>query len=317
MRGVFLDLASLAEHDLDLSELPTLFDDWTTYERTAPEERLARIGDADVVVTNKVVLDEAILRAAPNLKLVSLTATGYNNVAIDVAQALGIVVSNATAYATDSVVQHVFALILAHHTRLFDYNNAVRSGAWSRSSQFGLLDFPVRELRGMTLGIVGYGELGRGVETIAKAFGMQVLVSQRLGGSPEPGRVPFDQVLRESDVLTLHVPLLETTRHLIDADALARMKPTALLINTARGAVVDNTALADALRDGVVGGAGIDVLDVEPPPLDHPLLAPDVPNLIVTPHSAWAGRQARQNVVNETVANIRAFQAGAPRNRVA
>ena len=316
MRGVFLDLASLAEQDLDLSGFDALFDDWQMYPRTLPAERLDRIGNADVVVTNKVVIDEATLTAAAQLKLVCLTATGYNNVAIDSARERGIVVSNAVGYATDSVAQHVFALILAHHTRLFEYNAAVRRGDWSRSSQFGLLDYPVRELRGMTLGIVGHGELGQGVRRLAEAFGMRVLVSQRPGGSSAPGRVALEQVLRESDVLTLHVPLLESTHHLIDADALASMKPTALLINTARGAVVDNAALAEALRRGQIGGAGIDVLDVEPPPLDHPLLAEDVPNLIVTPHSAWAGRQARQNVVDETIANIKAFQNGSPRNRV-
>jgi glycerate dehydrogenase len=317
MRGVFLDLASLAEADLDLSGFEPLFDDWQTFPRTAPDERIERMAAADVVVTNKVVLDEAVLRSASNLKLVCLTATGYNNVDIDTARELGIVVSNAVGYATDSVVQHVFALILAHHTRLFDYSRAVRRGDWSHSSQFGLLDYPARELRGMTLGIIGYGELGHGVARIAGAFGMRVLVSQRPGGPMQTGREPLDVVLSESDVLTLHVPLLENTRHLIDAPALAKMKSSALLINTARGAVVDNAALAEALRRGEIGGAGIDVLDIEPPPLDHPLLAEDIPNLIVTPHSAWAGRQARQNVVDETIANIRAFADGAPRNRVA
>ena len=316
MKAVFLDLASLAERDLDLSGFEAAVDDWRSYPATAPEDRVARIGEADIVVTNKVVLDDAVLRAAPNLSLVCLTATGFNNVAVETARELGIEVSNVVAYATDSVAQHVFALMLAHHTSLFRYTDAVSRGDWSRSAQFCLLDYPVRELRGMTLGIVGFGELGRGVAGIAQAFGMQVLVSQRPGGEPAAGRVPFDELLRRSDVLTLHVPLLDNTRHLIDAHALALMKPTALLINTARGAVVDNLALADALRQGVIGGAALDVLDVEPPPLDHPLLAPDVPNLIVTPHTAWAGRQARQNVVNETIANIQAFLEGRPRNRV-
>ena len=316
MKAVFLDLASLAEQDLDLSEFERVVDEWRSYPATAPDERVARIADADIVVTNKVVLDDAVVRAAPNLKLICLTATGYNNVAIETARERGIVVSNVVAYATDSVVQHVFALMLAHHTSLFDYTAAVRRGDWSGSPQFCLLDYPVRELRGMTLGIIGYGELGHGVAKIAEAFGMRILVSQRPGGEPQPGRHPLDEVLRQSDVITLHVPLLDNTRHLIDAAALERMKPTALLINTARGAVVDNAALADALRRGVIGGAGIDVLDAEPPPPDHPLLAPDIPNLIVTPHTAWAGRQARQNVVDETVANIRAFLAGEPRNRV-
>ncbi len=316
MHAVFLDLASLAEQDLDLSAFEEVCDEWRTFAATAPAERVANIGAAEIVVTNKVVLDEAVLRAAPELKLVCLTATGYNNVDIDTAQELGIPVCNISGYATDSVVQHVFALILAHHTRLFDYTAAVKRGDWTRSPRFCLLDYPVRELRGMTLGIVGYGELGHGVARIAEVFGMRVLVSQRPGGAPQADRVPFDEVLRQADVITLHVPLLDNTYHLIDATALAAMKQTALLINTARGAVVDNAALAHALREGVIGGAGIDVLDVEPPPLDHPLLADDIPNLIVTPHSAWAGRKARQNAVDETVANIRAFLDGQPRNRV-
>ena len=316
MQAVFLDLASLAEQDLDLSAFETLCDEWQTFAATAPAERLANIGDAEIVVTNKVVLDEAVLRAAPNVRLICLTATGYNNIDIDTAQELGIAVCNISGYATDSVVQHVFALMLAHHTRLFEYTAAVKRGDWTRSPRFCLLDYPVRELRGMTLGIIGYGELGHGVARIAEAFGMRVLVSQRPGGTAQADRVPFDEVLRDADVITLHVPLLDNTHHLIDADALAAMKPTSLLINTARGAVVDNVALAAALREGVIGGAAIDVLDVEPPPLDHPLLADDIPNLIVTPHSAWAGRQARQNAVDETIANIRAFIAGKARNRV-
>lgn len=316
-KGVMLDLSSLAEQDLDLSAFDRAVDEWRTYAATAPEQRQARIADADIVVTNKVVLDDAVLRAAPNLRLICLTATGYNNVAVDTARELGIVVSNVVGYATDSVAQHVLALMLAHHTRLFDYTAAVRRGDWSRSPQFCLLDYPVRELRGMTLGIVGYGELGQGVARLAEAFGMQVMVSQRPGGAPVAGRHAFDEVLRQADVITLHLPLLDNTHHLIDAEALATMKPTALLINTARGAIVDNRALADALRRGVIGGAAIDVLDVEPPPPDHPLLAADIPNLIVTPHTAWAGRQARQRVVDETVANIRAFIDGVPRNRVA
>ena len=317
MKAVFLDLASLAEQDLDLSGFERVVDVWHSYPATAPADRLAHIGDADIIVTNKVVLDDDVLRAAPKVRLICLTATGYNNVAVDTARELDIVVSNVVAYATDSVVQHVFALMLAHHTRLFDYTAAVRRGDWTKSPQFCLLDYPVRELRGMTLGIIGYGELGHGVAKIAEAFGMRVMVSQRPGGEPREGRHALDEVLRESDVLTLHVPLLDNTYHLIDARALELMKPTALLINTARGAVVDNAALADALRRGMIGGAALDVLDVEPPPLDHPLLASDIPNLIVTPHTAWAGRQSRQNVVDETVANIQAFLAGEPRNRVA
>jgi len=317
MKGVFLDLASLAEQDLDLEAFGEALSEWRTFPATTGPQRLHHIADAEVVVTNKVVLDEPILRAAPELRLICLTATGYNNVAVDVARDLGIVVSNVVAYATDSVAQHVFALMLAHHTSLFEYTGAVRKGMWSDSPQFCLLDYPVRELRGMTLGIVGFGELGQGVARIAEAFGMQVLVSQRPDGPEQPGRTPFVEVLKRSDVISLHVPLLDNTYHLIDEKALQLMKPDALLINTARGAVVDNQALANALRTGEIGGAAVDVLDVEPPPPDHVLLADDIPHLIVTPHSAWAGRTARQNVVDETVENIHAFIAGRPRNRVA
>lgn len=313
---MFLDLASLHDADLDLSALGASLPEWHFHPATSPEQRLEHIGDAQVVVLNKVVMDAATLRAAPALKLVCITATGTNNIDLAVAAELGITVCNVRAYATDSVAQHVMAMILAHHTRLIEYNAAVRRGDWSRSSQFCLLDYPVRELRGMTLGIIGYGELGQGVERLARAFGMQVLISQRPGGDDRPGRVPLDELLQRSDVVTLHVPLAPNTENLIDARRLSRMQPHALLVNTARGAVVDNRALAEALRAGTIGGAAMDVLDTEPPPLDHPLLANDIPNLILTPHTAWAGRQARQNVVDQTVANIGAYLAGNPRNVV-
>ncbi len=316
-KGVFLDLASLAEADLDLSGLHASLPDWRMYPATSAAQRLERIADAQVVVINKVVLDEALLSAAPRLKLVCITATGTNNVDLQAAARLGIVVSNVTAYATDSVAQHVMMSMLAHHTRLLQYYAAVKRGDWSRSPQFCLLDYPVRELHGMTLGIVGYGELGRGVERLAKAFGMQVLIAQRPGGEAAPGRVPLDDLLGCADVVSLHVPLADNTLNLIDARRLSLMQPHALLINTSRGPVVDNLALANALRNGTIGGAALDVLDVEPPPLDHPLLADDIPNLILTPHTAWAGRGARQAVVDQTVANIQGFLSGAPRNRVA
>jgi len=315
-KGVFLDLASLAEADLELAALSATLPEWRMYPATSPGQRLERIADAGVVVTNKVVLDAAVLGSAPNLKLVCITATGTNNVDLEAAARLGIAVSNVTAYATDSVAQHVMAVMLAHHTRLLEYNAAVRNGDWSRSPQFCLLDYPVRELNGMTLGIVGYGELGRGVERLARAFGMRVLIAQRPGGEPQTGRVELDQLLRRADLVSLHVPLAANTQNLIDARRLALMKPHALLVNTARGAVVDNRALAQALREGVIGGAAMDVLDAEPPPLDHPLLADDIPNLILTPHTAWAGQGARQNVVDQTVANIQGFLDGKPRNRV-
>lgn len=314
--GVFLDLASLHEADLDLSGLKASLSEWQFHSATSAAQRLQHIGDAEVVVLNKVVLDRPILQAAPCLKLVCITATGTNNIDLAAAADRGITVSNVRGYATDSVAQHVMAVMLAHHTRLMDYHAAVRRGDWSHSPQFCLLDYPVRELRGMILGIIGYGELGKGVAHLARAFGMQVLISQRPGGEAQAGRIALDELLQRSDVVSLHVPLEPNTEKLIDARRLSLMQPHALLVNTARGAVVDNAALAEALRQGVIGGAAIDVLDAEPPPLDHPLLADDIPNLILTPHTAWAGRQARQNVLDQTVANIEGYISGRPCNVV-
>ncbi len=307
-KGVFLDLASLSESDLDLSTLQTTLADWRMYPMTSPDQRIERIADAEVVVTNKVVMDADTLRNTPKLGFIALTATGTNNVDLAAAKDLGIRVSNVTAYATNSVAQHVFSLILAHTTRLLDYHVAVKRGDWSRSPAFCLMDYPIRELNGMKLGIVGYGELGQGVAKLAQAFGMQVLIAQRPGNASfQAQRMPLDELLTQADIVSLHVPLADNTHHLIDAHKLSLMQPHALLINTARGAVIDNQALAAALRTGSIGGAALDVLDVEPPPLDHPLLADDLPNLILTPHIAWASRQARQAVVDQTVVNIRAY----------
>jgi len=196
------------------------------------------------------------------------------------------------------------------------YQQAVTAGAWQRSAQFCLLDYPIRELAGMTLGIVGYGALGQGVAEIARAFGMDVMIAQRPGGEPRPGRQPLDQLLETVDVLSLHCPLTSATRGLIGADELKRMKADAPLLNTARGGLIDEAALAEALRQGEIGGAGIDVLEQEPPSSDSPLLCPDIPNLIITPHSAWGSRQARQRLVGELALNIQGLLQGRPRNRV-
>lgn len=316
MLGVFLDQETVDNDDLDLGRLRAALPDWRWYRVTRPEEVIPRIAEANVVVSNKVHLDEAALRAAPNLRLIAIAATGTNNVDLDAAHRLGIAVSNIRAYATPAVVQHVFALMLALSTKLIDYHQAVREGRWQRAPQFCLLDYPVREIAGKTLGIVGYGELGRGVARVAEAFGMNVLVAGRPGRPAEPGRVPLPELLPQVDVLSLHTPLTPETRGLIGARELALMKPDALLINTARGGIVDEAALADALRQGRLGGAGVDVLSVEPPTDTNPLLAPDIPNLIVTPHTAWASREARQRAVDQVAENIRAFLAGTPRNLV-
>lgn len=315
--GVLLDLDTMDRDDLDLAALRTALPHWDIHPYTETDEVPARIARAQVVVTNKVRVNRAAMDAASDLKLICVAATGTNNVDLEAARARGITVCNVRDYGTASVVQHVFTLILALTTRLPSYQRDVARGLWQDSRRFCLLDHPIRELSGLTLGIVGYGVLGQAVARTAECFGLRVRVAQSLV-SPDsaPDRVPLARLLAESDILSLHCPLTDQTRHLIDARALAAMKPDALLINTARGAVVDNAALADALRRGVIGGAGIDVLDQEPPPADHPLLAPDIPNLIVTPHIAWAAREARQRVIDQVTENIQAYLAGTPRRTV-
>jgi glycerate dehydrogenase len=215
------------------------------------------------------------------------------------------------------VVQHVFGVLLLLTQRLREYDALVRSGAWQRGEQFCLLDYPIRELVGRRLGIVGYGTLGRGVARAATAFGMEVLVANRPGGTAVPGRMDLDELLPAVDVLSLHCPLAPATQGMIGAAQLSRMKRDAVLINTARGALVDPTALAHALRDGRLGGAAIDVLSQEPPVDGNPLLAGDIPNLIVTPHIAWAAREARQRCIDEMAANVADFRRGGRRGRVA
>jgi glycerate dehydrogenase len=316
-RGAFLDLDTVDRGDLDRGRLEAALRDWRWFAVSDPEPVESRLAGAAVAVTNKVVLDAPRLAAAPGLRLVCVAATGTNNVDLEAARRLGIAVANVRGYATPAVVQHVFGLLLALTTRLVDYRAAVAGGRWSTSACFCLLDYPIRELAGRTLGIVGYGELGRAVGRVAEAFGMQVRVAERRGYPPRPGRLPFEELLPRVDVLSLHCPLSEETRGLVGARELARMRPDAVLINTARGGLVDEAALAAALRAGRLGGAGVDVLSREPPPGDNPLLAPDVPNLIVTPHVAWASREARQRVLDEIALNIEAFRAGEERNRVA
>jgi glycerate dehydrogenase len=315
-RGVLLDLATIDRGDMDLSSLRSVCGHWEIHAHTAPGETPERIAGADLVVSNKVVLDRGLLESAPGLRLVCVAATGTNNVDLDAARDLGIAVTNVTGYGTPAVVQHVFALMLAHATRLFEYRQAVLDGDWERSDQFCLLDFPIRELAGRALGIVGHGELGRGVAAAARAFGMEVLLAARPGGPSDPDRVPLAELLPRVDVLTLHCPLAENTRNLIGAAELALMKTDALLINTARGGIVDEQALADALRRREIGGAATDVLTVEPPRDGNPLLDSSIPNLIVTPHTAWASRESRQRLIDQVAGNIRAFGEGSQRNRL-
>jgi len=314
--AVFLDRSTVDLDDLDLSALTTDHYDWRIYDHTRSEQTLLRIADAELVVSNKVVLDQAIINQAQRLKLICVTATGYNNIDLETAKARGIAVTNATGYGTPSVAQHVFTLILALSTRLNQYQSAVKAGDWGKSPMFCLLDYPITEISGKRLGIVGYGELGKGVAKVAEGFGLEVILAQRPGGELQAGRISLQELLPQVDILSLHCPLTEQTRNLIGARELSLMKPEAILINTARGGIVDELALIEALEQGTIAGAGFDVLTQEPPVAGNPLLECQHPNLIVTPHCAWGSRESRQRLIHIVGANIEAFLEGERVNRL-
>ncbi len=317
MKAAFLDFDSLGPADIDTSALKATLPDIELHGSSAGNQIDARIAGCEILLVNKVRLDRARLAAVPTLCLVVLTATGTDNVDLVAARKLGIAVCNIRNYGTSSVVQHVFGLLLALTLRLDEYRQLLQNGAWERSPQFCLLDFPSRELAGRTLGIVGYGQLGRAVGEVGRAFGMQVIAAESAtASSANVDRLPLPELLATADVVSLHCPLTPATRHLINRESLSRMRRDAVLINTARGDLVDYAALLDALRSGHLGGAGIDVLPEEPPVAGHPLLAARLPNLIVTPHIAWAARESRQRLLDEVVANIRDFLSGGRRNRV-
>jgi glycerate dehydrogenase len=316
VRAVFLDYGTVSNGDLDTASLERALPGIVVHARTPNEDVPARIAGFEAVLANKSRIDGAAIRANPQLRFIALTATGVDNVDLASAREAGIAVCNLRDYCTASVAQHVFALLLALTHKLAEYDALVAQGRWQAAAQFSVFPFPIRELPGRTLGVVGYGTLGKAVATIATAFGMQVEVANRPGGVRQDGRRDLDDLLPELDVLTLHCPLTDATRGLISRARLARMKPDAVLINTARGALVDTAALAEALRAGRLGGAGIDVLENEPPPADHPLLDPSIPNLILTPHVAWAAREARQRCLDELALNVQSFLGGGRRNRV-
>ncbi|MDX1460160.1 MAG: D-2-hydroxyacid dehydrogenase [Xanthomonadales bacterium] len=315
-RGVFLDIGSVDLGDLDRARLSRAVPSWRWHDVTEAGQTVERIRQAHVVVTNKCVLGPRELSAAPDLKLIAIAATGTNVVALDEARDRNITVCNVRDYGTESVTQHVMTLMLNLLTSQVFYRDSVRAGEWSRAKQFCLMDKPIREAAGLNLGIVGYGVLGRSVGDAARSLGMNILVAERRGRKPRADHLPFEDVVAHADVLTLHCPLNDETRGLFDRAMLQRMKRSAILINTARGGIVVEEDLAASLRDGIIAGAGVDVLTEEPPPPDHPLLAEDIPNLIVTPHNAWASRRARQALIDQLAAVIRAFERGQPINRV-
>lgn len=316
MRTVFLDYETVSNGDLDPSVLTDVAGAVRFCASTADAEIAERIGGADIVLLNKVRLSRAHLGAAHELKLIVLAATGTDNVDLAAAQERGVAVCNIRGYCTRSVVQHTWAMILALTQHLDAYTRLATDGSWVARAANAALAHPIRELAGRTLGVIGWGELGRAVAKSAEAFGMRVLICDRPGAAPQPGRVALSQLLQEADVVSLHCPLTDATRGLIGARELASMKPDALLINTARGALVDSHALAQSLRQGRLGGAGIDVLPQEPPRDGDPLANPNIPNLILTPHIAWAAREARQRCLGEMAANIQDFLQGGRRGRV-
>ena len=287
--------------------------------RTKPEEVAERISDADIVITNKVPVRREAIGGSRNLRLVAIAATGTDVVDVAACAERRIGVTNIRNYAVNTVPEHTFALILALRRSLVAYHDSVRAGRWQETGQFCYLDYPIRDLAGSTLGIIGDGVLGRAVADLGRAFGMKVLFSDYKGTTGMgPLYTPFEQVLRESDVITLHSPLMPSTRNMISTDEFAMMARRPLLINTARGGLVDEIALERALREGQIRGAGFDVVTAEPPPPDHPLMRLlDLPNFILTPHVAWASHEAVQGLADQLVDNIEAFERGQPTNMVA
>lgn len=316
VKGVFLDLETVDRGDLDRGSLQASLPHWDWHASSSEGQIAGRIGAADVIVTNKCRLDRVLIEKAGRLRLVALAATGTNNVDLEAARAAGVTVCNIRDYCTESLAQHTMTLMLNLLTGQPWYRERVRLGDWSASRQFCLQDRPIREARGLQFGVIGHGNLGRAVAAKAAALGLDVLVAERRGQPPRPGRLAFEEVLRRADVLSIHCPLSDATRNLIGRDELRQMKPDAILINTARGGIVDEQALADGLRAGVIGGAGVDTLTREPPPPDHPMLAADIPNLLLTPHNAWASRRARQAALDQLAAVIAGFAGGRPINVV-
>ena len=308
MRCVILDLASLSPSDLDLEPLRSATDQLDCFSNTSPEQVLERLHGASIVIVNKVVLDRELLKNLPQLQHIMVAATGVNNIDLKAAHDLGISVQNCRGYGVDSVAQHCLMLMLTLSTKLLYYRAAVGRGDWSRSPHFCLLDYPVESLAGKTLGIVGYGELGQGVARLATAFGMKVMLASRPNQPVPKGRHALHDLLPQVDVLSIHCPLNKDTHNLIDWPQLCALPNSAIVINCARGGIVNEDALLKALDVGQIAGAGLDVLTEEPPSQKHVLMVEQRPNLIITPHTAWASRQARQSIVQQTAENLLAIK---------
>ena len=316
MRIVVLDGYTTNPGDLSWAELEKL-GDCRIYDRTPHDQVVARAAGAPIALTNKTLLMRETLDQLPELRYIGVLATGYNVVDVEAATRRNIVVTNVPRYGTMSVVQSAFAHLLNLATHTAEHAQGVAAGRWSRSVEFCYWDYPLVELDGLTLGIIGLGEIGRRVAQAGLAFRMKVLAYDPVPPQNAPPSVrmaDLDEIFKTSDAVTLHCPLTDSNRHLIDARRLSQMKPTAFLINTSRGPLIDEQALAQALDAGQIAGAGLDVLSVEPPPADHPLLT--AKNCYITPHNAWATKAARLRLLDEAVENVRAFLAGKKRNAV-
>jgi len=294
---------------------PKFDHEWVEYGESVPEQVSDRVRTATVIIGNKLSLGEAELSPATDLKLIAIAATGSDCVDLDYCRAHGIAVCNVRGYATNSVPEHVLMIILALRRNLLAYRRDVQDGLWNQSKQFCLLTHELHDIRNSALGIIGYGSIGKAMARLAESVGMRIIISERKHASEvRQARTRFEDVLRQSDIVSLHCPLNDETRDLIGQSELRMMKRTALLINTARGALIAEAALIEALRSGQIAGAGIDVLREEPPRDGSPLLNLDLPNLIVTPHVAWASNEAVQTLADQVIDNIEAFVAGEPQN---
>jgi glycerate dehydrogenase len=312
-RVVFLDRASLQAQ----VRRPAFAHDWQEYPASDVSELPERLRGATIAITNKVPLRAATLQQLPQLQMIAVAATGYDVIDLDYCKAHGIAVANIRNYAVHTVPEHAFALILALRRNLFAYRQDVANGRWQQVDQFCFFDHPIRDMFGATIGIIGEGALGQATAKIARGFGMKVLFADH--APPKVQGVeftPFDDVLSSSDVVSLHVPLTPDTRNLIGTRELRRMKPTAILINTSRGGLVDEPALVEALTQGWIAGAGFDVLTKEPPKEGNPLLELRLPNFVLTPHVAWASEGAMQFLADQLIDNIEAFAAGKPQHLV-
>ena len=313
MNITVLDAATLANTSLDaLAQLGKL----TCYDLTAPEQVVERCQDADIVISNKVVIDHNAMSKLPNLKLICVAATGTNNIDLVAAKEHNIAVTNVAGYSTPSVVQHTFTLITNLLGNTHRYINDCQQGLWQQSPMFCRLDYSFNEIAGKTLAIVGYGSLGKAVADVARAFGANVIISERKGQTPREGRVSFNDALTTADIISVHCPLTDETRNQIAAAELSMMKPSAIIINTARGGIINEADLADALANNIIAGAGVDVLSKEPAEQENPLALYKGKNLLLTPHIAWASQESIVRLVNEIALNIQAFNQGETRNRL-